>query len=146
MDGFAVDGQRRCLVDSVDEELVRILRDPQLTAVDGQQVVAFFDHTPGSVSGERRLPIPIFARINLREPIHSAGGIGRKVGAEKADVDCIDLRIIATANVGVGVGELPIISPKTYVRLRRSATKGSSCLYLSCCCCQLTPFMEASKK
>src|SRR5208283_4152781 len=69
--GFAIDRKRHGLVDSVDEKLVWVLRDPQLAAVDGQQVVAFFDQDPRLGQRRTQVAVPVLARIYLNEPVHS---------------------------------------------------------------------------
>src|ERR1019366_7385687 len=110
--GFAVDRQRHRLVDGVDEQLVRVLRDPQLTAVDGQQVVAFFDQYSRLGQWRTQISVPVLARIDLGDPVHSAAGVGSKVGAQQSNIDPVDLGIVSPTYISMGVGKLSNHFPK----------------------------------
>ncbi len=104
---FGVYGDGGGFVGRVDEQLVGRLRRAQRPPVDGEQVVAFLHVDARLSKGRTRVWIPVLPRIDLLESIQPAGRIVLIVHSQQAHADGMNIRLISTADVSVGVGKLP---------------------------------------
>ena len=69
-------------------------------------------------------------------------GVGLKVGAQQADVDGVEVGIVAAADVGVGVGKLADHLAQNVGQAQAVGDIGQQLRVLVAFCCQLTPFID----
>ena len=103
--GLGVDGERHILTGGIHEQLIGRLRRFEVAPIHGQQVIAFLHLHAGL--GERRAQagVPVFPGIDFLEAVKAAGRVEFIVHAQQAEVDGMQIGIIAAAHVGVGVGK-----------------------------------------
>ena len=104
--GLGVDGNRDAAAEGVLQELVGIVLEGDVAAVEGDQVIAFLDVHAGFRERRAQGLVPAFAGIDLLDDIAAGLGVGGQLGAQEPALDPGGPGDVAPFDVGVADVEL----------------------------------------